>query len=367
MTPPILHVQGGRRKWQFHNEGYRAGRGVDIADGEGLPGRADGVVRCAGGGFLLSMEQLAVSQERVPQTPDNQVAAPRLYRSSTDVGWEGFVAQAFYEPRELDGWMAPARSDLALVLFDGGAMRIEQRYPHGPWKTYAIHHGELSLMPGTGMPYEVRWRGLSTAPTRTFHVLMSPDLLARTADEVAGSTPGSRALVGRSAFRDPLLSQIGFALWRELEAPSPASNLYAQSAAQLLAVHLLRHYTAAGMAIKEPVGRLTPLHLRRVVDFVQAHLGQDLSLEVLAQQSGYSAYHFSRLFRQTTGESPHQFVVRQRIERARQLLEDPDVPLAHVALASGFASQSHLTEHFKRHFGMTPRVYRREHAIRARF
>jgi AraC family transcriptional regulator len=76
----------------------------------------------------------------------------------------------------------------------------------------------------------------------------------------------------------------------------------------------------------------------------------------LAQQTGYSPYHFARLFRQTTGESPHHFVLRQRIERAQRLLKETDVPLAHIAVESGFANQSHLTRVFKQHRGLTPRA-----------
>jgi AraC family transcriptional regulator len=85
-----------------------------------------------------------------------------------------------------------------------------------------------------------------------------------------------------------------------------------------------------------------------------------LSLESLAQQTGFSPYHFARLFRQTTGESPHHFVLRQRIERAQCLLKQRDLPLAVVALESGFANQSHFTQVFKRHLGLTPRAYRQD-------
>ncbi len=94
-----------------------------------------------------------------------------------------------------------------------------------------------------------------------------------------------------------------------------------------------------------------------------AHLSQDLSLDVLAQQVGFSPYHFARLFRQTMGESPHQFVLRQRIQRAQHLLKEADVPLAHIALECGFANQSHLSLVFKRHLGLTPRAYRQDRQI----
>jgi AraC family transcriptional regulator len=206
----------------------------------------------------------------------------------------------------------------------------------------------------------MRWKGLSSVPTQTLHLRLSKDLLARTAEEVAGCDPAHLSVEEHSGFQDPLLTQIGLALWRELEQPAPAGKLYAQSAAHMLAIHLLRSYTAVGAAIEEPSQGLTHQQVQRVLDFVQAHLSQELSLEALAQQIGLSPYHFARLFRQTTGESPHQFVLRQRIERAQRLLQERDVSLAHVAGASGFANQSHLTQAFKRHLGLTPQAYRED-------
>jgi AraC family transcriptional regulator len=85
----------------------------------------------------------------------------------------------------------------------------------------------------------------------------------------------------------------------------------------------------------------------------------------LAQQIGFSPYHFARLFRRTTGESPHQFVMRQRVEHAQRLLMQRDAPLAAVALACGFANQSHFTQSFKRQIGLTPRAYRQARSIGA--
>jgi AraC family transcriptional regulator len=139
--------------------------------------------------------------------------------------------------------------------------------------------------------------------------------------------------------------------------------LYAQSAAHLLAVHLLRRYSSQGKSIKELSQKMTNQQMRRVIDFVQDHLRQDLNLEVLAEQTGFSPYHFTRLFRQATGESPHQFVIRQRIERAQHLLKETDMSLVHISFESGFASQSHMTQVFKRYLGLTPRAYRYYHSI----
>ncbi len=305
-------------------------------------------------------EPLIVSQQTSTRAPGGTLTSPLLYLSSEEASWEELVVQAFHEPMELEGWIRPATPDIALILFTGGAMRLEQRHPHGPWKALSLHQGDLILRPGT--PYEVRWKSLSSLPTHTLHVRLSKGLLARTAEEVTGYDPACLSVEEHAGFQDPLLMQIGLALWRELEQPAPAGKLYAQTAAQLLAVHLLRSSTAGG-GIEEPSQGLTHQQMRHVLDFVQAHLDQDLSLEALAQQTGFSPYHFARLFRQTTGASPHQFVLHQRIERAQCLLKERDVSLAHVATECGFANQSHFTQVFKRHLGLTPQAYRQECSI----
>jgi AraC family transcriptional regulator len=302
------------------------------------------------------IEPVVLSQQTSQSAMGGTLTSPLLYLSSEEAGWEDLVVQAFHEPMEIESWMRPATPNITLILFTGGAMRLEQQHMHGPWKARYIHQGDLILRPGTS--YEVRWKSLSSVPTQTLHVRLSRDLLARTAREVVDCDPAYLSVEEHAGFQDPLLTQIGLELWRELEQPAPAGNLYAHTIAQLLAMHLLRSYTAGGSSIKEPSGGLTYQQMRRVMDFVQDHLDQDLSLEALAQQAGFSSYHFARMFRQTTGESPHQFVLRQRIERAQRLLKERDVPLACVARACGFADQSHLTQAFKRHIGLTPRAYR---------
>ncbi len=240
---------------------------------------------------------------------------------------------------------------------------MESRYANGPWKMLRVRQEDLILRPGAETVREVRWESLSSVPTRTLHLRLSKDLFLRTAGEVADRDPARLSLVEHSGFQDPLLAQIGFALWRELELGAPGGKLYVQTAAQMLAVHLLRYYTTGKGDIREASMGLTHSQMRRVIDFAQAYLNQDLSLEALARQVGFSPYHFARLFRQTTGESPHRFVLRLRVERAQHLLKERDMPLARVAVESGFANQSHMTLAFKQHLGLTPLAYRREHSI----
>lgn len=310
-------------------------------------------------------KKFAVSQHTSLKVPSDELTSPMLFLSSEEIGWEGLVARAYHEPLHFDG-LIESDTDMPhipLVLFIGGAMYMEWRPVNGSWKRRLIRSEDLILLPDGSVPSELRWKGLTCEPMQTLHLHLSKDLFARTAEEVADYDPARLTLVGRSGFQDPLLTQIGLALWRELEQPSAAGKLYAQTAAQMLAVHLLRYYTSPAQEIKEPLQGLTPCQINRVTDFILVHLNQDLSLPVLAQQVGFSPYYFARLFHQTTGESPHRFVLRQRIERAQRLLKERDMPLASIAVESGFANQSHLTQVFKKYLGLTPRAYRQDRSI----
>lgn len=305
------------------------------------------------------MQKLPAISEYQSLENNHMLTEPLLYLSSANAGWDGLEAQAFHEPARWEGWISSVQSDVSLILFSGGVMQIGQRHVSGPWQTENLFPGSFILWPEERGSYELHWNVLSRAPVQTLHLNISRELIARMLAE--GEISPHVELATRFGFQDPLLAQVGFALWRELEQDAPAGKLYAQSAARLLVAHLLRHYGGSSSVRKESARGLTPQQMRRIMDFVQANLSQDLSLEALARQAGLSPYHFARLFRQTSGESPHQFVLGQRIARARQLLETRDLPVAQIALESGFADQSHFSQVFKRQLGLTPRAYRLNH------
>ena len=312
------------------------------------------------------MNDSPIAQQAEPAMPAKPLASPLLYLSSQGAGWEGLGASAFYEPAEIEDWTVSGIPDTTLMLLAGGAMYMEWRQGHGSWKGGIVHTQDLILTPGSNESRKVRWKGLSCMPMQTLRLQLNHELLLRTAQEVTDVDPARLTLVAQTGFHDPLLTQIGLALWRELEQQAPSGKLYAQTAGQMIAVHLLRHYSSTEVGVQERLQGLTRRQVQGVIDFILAHLSQDISLEALAQQIGFSPYHFARLFRQTTGESPHQFVLHQRIEKACHLLKTADMPLAHIAIESGFANQSHFTRIFKRHLGLTPRAYRLHDEIGAR-
>ena len=288
--------------------------------------------------------------------PRDRYPRPQRYLSSSKVGWEGLEAQAFDEPAELENWTSPAPAGISLIVFSGGPMRLERRWANDEWRAVRLSHGDLILRSASGPSYNLRWHGLSAAPTRTLHVALSPEVMAE-----------APSIVDRFGLRDPLLSNIGLALWRELELGTRGSSRYVRVSAQMLLAHLVRHYTVGPAAVEPPSTGLTHDQVGQLTEFVQEHLHEHLSLARLGRYLGLSPAHFTRLFRRSMGESPHQYVIRKRIERARFLIEQGDLPLAHVALEVGFANQSHFSETFRRQVGVTPLRYRRDRISGAGF
>jgi AraC family transcriptional regulator len=197
------------------------------------------------------------------------LAAPLCYLSSADAGWEGLEAEAFLEPHELEGWLTPVLPAVSLVFFRGGSMRVETRYANGPWSSASMHTGSASVRSAWGPPKEVRWRATTPTPTSTLHVHLSQTLLLSAAEHISGYDPAHLTMIECPSLHDPVLAAVGRALWRELECPSPAGALYANTAAHFLAAHLLRSYSSVGRAMPEPLqGRLSPQQAQRVVDFI---------------------------------------------------------------------------------------------------
>jgi AraC family transcriptional regulator len=146
----------------------------------------------------------------------------------------------------------------------------------------------------------------------------------------------------------------------EVMARHPNGRFYVESLGAALAAHLTRHYQRPQAPGQEGGnGRgLTANQLRKAVEFMRERLADDLPLVMIASSAGLSPFHFARRFKQATGSAPHQYLIRQRIDRARHLLAHTRVSLVEVAQQCGFCDQSHLTNHFRRITGMTPRRYR---------
>ncbi|HEX8283387.1 MAG TPA: AraC family transcriptional regulator [Pyrinomonadaceae bacterium] len=226
----------------------------------------------------------------------------------------------------------------------------------GGFRARAQVRGGVCVVP-SGQPFGARLGG----DTECLAIYLDPALVARAARD-AGDAGRRFEVVARSRPRDPVVSRVGLALLAEMRAGAASqdgvSRLYADSLANVLAVHLLRHYTDAGAEPRRFAGGLSGPTLRRVLSYIADNHERDLSLEDLAGEAAMSTFHFAREFKRATGTTPHQHLLKFRVERAKELLTESQLPLAEVGLRTGFSHQSHFTRLFRRYTGTTPQSYR---------
>src|SRR6476619_2722118 len=161
-------------------------------------------------------------------------------------------------------------------------------------------------------------------------------------------------------FADPRMSAMVAAVHAEMVAGFPNGRLFLDSVEQAMAVALVNGHTVRHRPVQIYRGGLGSARLRRIKELVQAKMEDDLSLDEMAQAVGLSTAHFARMFRKSTGETPHQFVLRQRLERAKAMLRAPEARVLDVAVACGFKTQQHFAQAFRDVWGVSPTEYRQD-------
>jgi AraC family transcriptional regulator len=197
---------------------------------------------------------------------------------------------------------------------------------------------------------------------------LDPLLLTRLAEEARLGSDRIELLEFDHEIQDPFILQTGLTLQRALsEEPARLSSLYVDALANALAAHLLKDYCCLAES-RPPIfpqpEKLARVPWQQVVEYIHEHLGHSLSIAELAAVAGMSPYHFTRSFKQTIGLSPHQYVLRTRIEKAKTLLLQGEEPLSALAARLGFSDQSHFTRSFKRFAGVTPQVFIQHHTAK---
>ena len=206
------------------------------------------------------------------------------------------------------------------------------------------------------VPAGLDHQALLEANSEQLALYIDPSLIAKAASEA--QLADSFEIAERYARRDPVINSIGMALLGELDSEGLSGRLYAESLANVLAVHLLRYYSVPSTRRVTFTGGLSAVKLRQVTEFIGDNYCRDIKLAELAQVAGMSNFHFAREFKRTTGTTPHQYLIKFRIERAKALLAKRDLPIIEVSLRSGFSHQSHFTRLFRRVTGTTPHSYR---------
>ena len=282
----------------------------------------------------------------------NKMAPFRPCAASDRLGWVGLEAARYCEPAasELN---VPALTHHSLVLFVRPPEEMDLGY-EGVKRHVPPPAGAISLVPA-GCPHRVRTSGRRDQ----LHLFLEPGLVARVAAEAFDLDPARLTVPPLDGLELPHLRAAMAAVGAELASGGPGGPLAAESLANLLAVHLLRHLSAPRRLERGRDGVLPRGRLRAVVEYIEEHLDGGPTLAQLAAVVGLNPYHFARQFKAATGLPPHQYVILRRVERAKQLLQaGTDLSLAEVALRAGFSDQSQFSRHFKRLVGVTPGQFR---------
>ena len=294
--------------------------------------------------------------------PDSQ---PKSQIELIDFGSETPPARLSYVERVVHGGVSVSRCTLqpnagteigatqfAVAIHEGPPIDMEWRLPDArEIERRRIVSGNLHITPGD-QPVFLRWTSL---PRLLVIAIEQPFIKQVLGEAFDGKEPAFRTQIG---IRDPVIDGMTAAWRRELVERGAGGRLYSEGLGSALAVHVFRAY-GDGLSRSPPViGGLGALRLRRVVDYIEAHLADDISLRDLAAQAGVSTHHFGEAFKASTGTSPHRYLVERRIRRAKELLLGAEQSIAEIAISVGFASHSHFTDNFRRLTGTTPSRFR---------
>lgn len=249
-----------------------------------------------------------------------------------------------------------APSHFAIVMLSAQPRRIVGLNSDSR-KTFSATAGTLELVPAQSELF-AEWE----TPKENFLFALSPERLQQLAiAEFDKDTVDLELLspghVDHSALQLAKMLESEFRSARQ----SAPNELYVDCLITVFATHLLRNYSPLGQRItRQRQGGFSPKIMARVTEFIHGHMGEKITLAKLATVAGFSPSHFTRAFRQSTGQAPHEFILGLRLREVERLAACSDIPLGEVARRTGFSSQSHMTAAMRRYWSITPGELRRE-------
>jgi AraC family transcriptional regulator len=283
-------------------------------------------------------------------------AGNRIIANSQDAGWRSLHAAIIEE-----GPFAatePAIGHPMMIYHLTRPTEVSRKIEGGPGNRQLIGPRRICLTPGEAT---TRWE--HHGHPEILQVYLRSSIYQAAVSEIHNCDTAHAELVPRFAILDPMLEQLAIAITTALRDGTAEDGLYIDTLAQMMAVHLARTHSAQSRP-----GRMPPLQdlsgsrMRRVIEYIEENLEGDLSLEAMAAEVDISPIYLARAFKAAIGQSPHRYVLTRRVERAKELLRNTEMPVVDVALSSGFSSQSHLSYWFQRYVGVSPAAYRQHRA-----
>lgn len=279
--------------------------------------------------------------------PNPDVNAGSILVSSKDLSWEGI----YIEKGENEGFTPEDVTVTEHYFAMNTGSAFEWEWKDGKtFRTHRYETGDLWVNPA-GIPFSHRISGhnqfalLTLDPAKVVEALINHPLIER------------QVFRRQHQVKDKHLQVLMQALLVEAESGGPNGRLYADTLSTALAVHFVNHYSTTGPLDFAGLKGVDRQRLGSVVDYIEAHLTEDLSLSELALTAGLSKFHFARLFKEAVGLTPHKYVLKRRIEHAAQALRKRAMTLSEASHLFGFTDQSHFTRVFKQVKGMTPKQF----------
>ena len=232
----------------------------------------------------------------------------------------------------------------------GGAKQVDRRC-EGSMLTTIVEEGTLTFVPaGT----EFKWH--TRGPIEFAHLYISPALMARAA--LRFDRVNELSLVDTVGCRDPLLEALYAAMREEVYSQRAASPIYLDTLLESFLIKLLLDHSTACLRDTKSRETLPSFRIRRILDFIEAHLDHALTLDDLVAVAGGSSFHFSRAFKNSVGDSPYKYLLRRRMAHAQRLLMSTDWPLPKIARSCGFPGAVNFSRSFSRLLQVTPTQFR---------
>ena len=294
---------------------------------------------------VLPVEAVEVIRNGCPMCP----FPTRSSLTSKGAGWDGIALESF---ADIPSVAIPDHEHPThfLNLLTHGSIKAQWTM-EGRVRSEQNTPGTIYMLPA-GTRDRVNWSGTSTRIV----LVMEPRFLARSLEKTAHLD--NVELKTHWNLHDRHIQSLILALHADLEDGSPAGPVYGESLGLALGHYLIRRYSVRTDKSPECRGGMPTARLNRVFDFINQNSAQDIHLQELADIAGMSPHYFCELFKASTGLTAYQYILRRRIERAKQYLNDPKFGIASAGEAAGFSDQSHFTKVFRRMVGVTPLKFR---------
>ena len=306
---------------------------------------------------------LRVARVAARRYGDEKYGSAGLLVSSADQGWSGLSAELRSHGSGVVAWRNTQPDNEICVDMRGNGSVIT-RQGGGIFERTVAEQGTIWLSPA-GLQED--FIDISDPVPEFLHIYLPSSHFSPGSLGVDLDKSMIASLRYESGFKDPLLASIASAIVSELWTPTSAGRLLAETLASSLAARLVQNHVSPSPAQVFPriiQHGLDRRRLSRVLDYVEANLEGDLTLDHLASIACLSRFHFARAFKVATGYSPHQYASAKRLERAKALLTRGDQSLADIALALNFSCQANFTRAFRRVAGQTPGQYRRSFRLK---